>query len=182
MSQVNQWTGPKTSGLMRSEPSNSREGCLFDHELAVQGQSRQQVGRRDYLQLNFRTTDDQAAVIQAIGAQSHQKATRQIKPFAKYKYPGDLMPVGYDRAIAFGISVLPNVNINGTMGRFLSRCTSNFTRFLHEHGLTVSNAIPLLAMIGWRRQFRSHRSLRQFENLSPGIYSLERCTQTPLTY
>jgi len=29
------------------------------------------------------------------------------------------------------------------MGRFWSRCTPNFTRFLHEHGLTVSNAIPL---------------------------------------
>jgi transcriptional regulator with XRE-family HTH domain len=29
------------------------------------------------------------------------------------------------------------------MGRFWSRCTPNFTRFLHEHGLTASNAIPL---------------------------------------
>ena len=48
-----------------------------------------------------------------------------------------------NRAIAFGISVLPDVNIHGTMGRFWSSSTANSTRFFHEHGLTVSNAIPL---------------------------------------
>lgn len=47
------------------------------------------------------------------------------------------------RAIAFGISVLPDVNIHGIMGRFWSSSTANSTRFFHEHGLTVSNAIPL---------------------------------------
>lgn len=47
------------------------------------------------------------------------------------------------RAIAFGISVLPDVNIHGIMGRFWSSSTVNFTRCFHEHGLTVSNAIPL---------------------------------------
>ena len=45
----------------------------------------------------FRTTDDQTAAMQAIGAQSHQTAPKQPKPFATYKYLGDLMPVGYDR-------------------------------------------------------------------------------------
>jgi hypothetical protein len=35
------------------------------------------------------------------------------------------------------------VNVHGTRGRFWSSSTANFTRFLHEHGLTVSNAIPL---------------------------------------
>ncbi|MCA3449140.1 MAG: GntR family transcriptional regulator [Rhodobacter sp.] len=48
------------------------------------------------------------------------------------------------RAIAFEISVLLNVNIHGTRGRIWSSSAANFTRFLHEHGLTVSNAIPLL--------------------------------------
>jgi hypothetical protein len=47
------------------------------------------------------------------------------------------------RAIVFGISVLPNVIIHGTMGRFWLSSIANFTRFPHEHGLTVSNAIPL---------------------------------------
>ena len=55
------------------------------------------------------------------------------------------------RAIAFGISVLPDVNIHGTMGRFWSSSTANSTRFFHEHGLTVSNAIPLQCD-GERRQ------------------------------
>ncbi len=43
----------------------------------------------------------------------------------------------------FGISGLPNVNIHGMVGRFWLSSIANFTRFLHEHGLTVSNAIPL---------------------------------------
>ena len=51
------------------------------------------------------------------------------------------------RAIAFGIPVLPNVNVHGTRGRFWSSSTANFTRFLHEHGLTVSNAIPLRSKV-----------------------------------
>jgi hypothetical protein len=44
--------------------------------------------------------------------------------------------------------VLPDVNIHGTMGRFWSSSTANSTRFLHEHGLTVSNAIPLVGQGG----------------------------------
>ncbi len=45
----------------------------------------------------FKTADDQAAAMQAIGAQSHKMAPTPQKPFATYKYLGDLMPVGYDR-------------------------------------------------------------------------------------
>jgi hypothetical protein len=58
-------------------------------------------------------------------------------------------PHASPRAIAFGILVLPNVNIHGTMGRFWSSSTANFTRSLHEHGLIVSNAIPL-HLKGWK--------------------------------
>jgi hypothetical protein len=45
----------------------------------------------------FKTTADQTAALQAIGAPSHQTAPTPQKPFATYKYLGDLMPVGYDR-------------------------------------------------------------------------------------
>jgi hypothetical protein len=48
----------------------------------------------------FKSMDDQAAAMQAIGAQSHQTAPRPIKPFATYQSLGDLMPVGYDRMAA----------------------------------------------------------------------------------
>lgn len=47
--------------------------------------------------LIFKTTGDQAAATQAIGAPTHQTAPTPQKPFATYKYLGDLMPVGYDR-------------------------------------------------------------------------------------
>jgi hypothetical protein len=72
--------------------------------------------------------------------ETHQKRSRKYSNCFCTEQLGCGMAA---RAIAFGISVLPNVNIHGTMGRFWSRCTPNFTRFLHEHGLTVSNAIPL---------------------------------------
>jgi hypothetical protein len=45
----------------------------------------------------FKTTGDQIAAMQAIDAQSHRNAPTLQKPFATYKYLGDLMPVGYER-------------------------------------------------------------------------------------
>ncbi len=45
----------------------------------------------------FKTAEDQAAAIRAIGGQHHQTASKPQKPFATYKYLGDLMPVGYER-------------------------------------------------------------------------------------
>lgn len=45
----------------------------------------------------FKAAVDQTAAMQAIGASSHQTAPTPQKPFATYKYLGDLMPVGYDR-------------------------------------------------------------------------------------
>ena len=53
----------------------------------------------------FVTIKDQAAVIQAIGAQSHRVAPKTVMPFATYNYLGDLMPIGYDRmAVAIATS------------------------------------------------------------------------------
>ncbi len=45
----------------------------------------------------FKTTGDQIAAMRAIDAQSHRNATTPQKPFATYKYLGDLIPVGYER-------------------------------------------------------------------------------------
>lgn len=45
----------------------------------------------------FETTEDQAAAIQAIGAQAHQTASKPQKPFVTYKHLGDLTPIGYER-------------------------------------------------------------------------------------
>ncbi|WP_367348942.1 hypothetical protein [Sphingobium yanoikuyae] len=45
----------------------------------------------------FKTTDDQTAAMQAISDSSHQSAPAPQKPFATYRYLGDLMPLGYDR-------------------------------------------------------------------------------------
>lgn len=45
----------------------------------------------------FKTTGDQTAAMQAIGAQSNQTARAVQKPFTTYKYLGDLMPVGYEK-------------------------------------------------------------------------------------
>ena len=45
----------------------------------------------------FKTTGEQITAMQAIGAPTHQTAPTPQKPFATCKYPGDLMPIGYDR-------------------------------------------------------------------------------------
>ncbi len=45
----------------------------------------------------FKTVEDQAEAIRAIGAQSYQTAPKPQKPFATYKYLGDFTPVGYER-------------------------------------------------------------------------------------
>ncbi|WP_374527136.1 hypothetical protein [Novosphingobium sp.] len=45
----------------------------------------------------FKTTDDQTAAMRAISDSSHQTAPTPQKPFATYKYLGDLMPAGYER-------------------------------------------------------------------------------------
>ena len=45
----------------------------------------------------FKTTADQIAAMQAIGASSHQTAPKPQKPFATYNQLGDLLPVGYEK-------------------------------------------------------------------------------------
>ncbi|MGQ0277997.1 hypothetical protein ACT17R_05045 [Sphingopyxis sp. Q841] len=45
----------------------------------------------------FRTTSDQTAAMQAIGATAHRAAPTPQKPFVTYNHLGDLTSVGYDK-------------------------------------------------------------------------------------